>query len=301
MVPNEAYQYKGILDLILHFRWTWIGIITVDDEHGENFLEAMLPLFSVNGICVAFKKLFLQATIIDYYMDSLEDGQKIIAVLRGTKANAIVFFGDAESISSMRWLAKLLETDFQTIKGKVYVMTVQMEFSSFYYQRTWDLQPFHGVLSFTFHANEPPGFQQFLHSRKPLQDKGDSFIKIFWEQTFLCHFSDSLLEKEFAEDCTGEEKLESLPGDVFEMSISGHSYSVYNAVYAVAHALHAMWSSLYKHNKMMDGMVSRNFNPQSWQSNILPEMLLPRDRNHWEQQKGGFGDLLGPAVEKNNW
>ncbi|XP_015276443.1 PREDICTED: vomeronasal type-2 receptor 26-like, partial [Gekko japonicus] len=268
MVPNEAYQYKGILDLILHFRWTWIGIITVDDEHGEKFLQAMLPQFSVKGICVAFKKVFLQATIIDYYMDSLENGQEIIDVLRGSKANAIIFFGDAESVSHMRWLAKLLETEFQMIKGKLYVMTVQMEFSSFYYQRTWDLQLLHGVISFTFHANEPPGFQQFLHSRKPLQDKGDSFIKVFWEQTFLCHFSDSFLEKEFAEDCTGEEKLETLPGDVFEMSISGHSYSVYNAVYAVAHALHAMRSSrssLYEHNTMIDGNVGRNFNPQSWQ------------------------------------
>ncbi|XP_077171121.1 vomeronasal type-2 receptor 26-like isoform X2 [Paroedura picta] len=267
MVPNEAQQYKGILDLILHFRWIWIGIIVVDDERGEIFLETMLPLLSSNGICLAFKEIFLQATMMDYYMDMLEYGQKISNVLMGSKANVVVIFGDAESVSYLRWLVKLLKIDIPMIK--VGVMTAQMDFSTNYYQRSWDLQVLHGFISFTFHASEPPGFQQFLRSRKPLQDEGDSFIKVFWEHTFLCHFSDSLLEKEFVDICTGEEKLDSLPGDVFEMRISGHSYSIYNAVHAVAHALHAMHSSLYKHKTMTDRKFWRHLSQQSWQARPL--------------------------------
>ncbi|XP_062992822.1 vomeronasal type-2 receptor 26-like [Elgaria multicarinata webbii] len=42
------------------------------------------------------------------------------------------------------------------------------------------------------------------------------------------------------EDCTGEEKLESLPGPFFEMSMTGHSYNVYNSAHAIAHALYTI-------------------------------------------------------------
>ncbi|XP_054850014.1 vomeronasal type-2 receptor 26-like [Eublepharis macularius] len=46
--------------------------------------------------------------------------------------------------------------------------------------------------------------------------------------------------EESKEPCTGEEKLETLPGIFFEMDMFDHSYNVYNAAYALAHALHAI-------------------------------------------------------------
>ncbi|XP_054832686.1 vomeronasal type-2 receptor 26-like [Eublepharis macularius] len=51
----------------------------------------------------------------------------------------------------------------------------------------------------------------------------------------------------------GEEKLDSVPGTVFEMGMSGQSYVIYNAVYAVAHALHAMYSSRAQQRVMEEG------------------------------------------------
>ncbi|XP_060110792.1 vomeronasal type-2 receptor 26-like [Heteronotia binoei] len=67
MVPNEAQQYKGILQLMLHFRWTWIGLMVEDDERGERFQQAMLPLFSQNGICIAvIAKIHHTSRITDF-------------------------------------------------------------------------------------------------------------------------------------------------------------------------------------------------------------------------------------------
>uniref|UniRef100_A0ACB8EXA8 Uncharacterized protein n=1 Tax=Sphaerodactylus townsendi TaxID=933632 RepID=A0ACB8EXA8_9SAUR len=75
----------------------------------------------------------------------------------------------------------------------------------------------------------------------------DGFVKEFWEQAFYCPLQDPQEPLNVEETCSGEERLEDLPAFVFEMHMTGDSYSIYNAVYAVAHALHAMYTSKSKH------------------------------------------------------
>ncbi|XP_015281610.1 PREDICTED: vomeronasal type-2 receptor 26-like [Gekko japonicus] len=267
MVTNEAQQYRGILQLTLHFRWTWIGLIVVDDERGERFLQALLPLFSHNGICLAFVQKILQVSMISYYFGMMKEGWKSYDIVMESKADTVILFGDTGSIPYVRWAIKFSEQGFTTVKpkGKVYIMSMQMDFVSYYFQRNWDNVLFHGAISFTVHTNEPPGFHQFLQSRKPLRTEGDGFVREFWEQAFLCHFSDSLVQKGFDKNCTGEEKMESLPGDVFEMSMTGTSYSIYNAVYAVAHALHDLYSSPHGHRRKLKSKKYNLFSQPSWQ------------------------------------
>ncbi|KAF7234986.1 hypothetical protein EYD10_18152 [Varanus komodoensis] len=37
MAPNEALQYQGIVRLLQHFHWKWVGLITMDDEHVDMY------------------------------------------------------------------------------------------------------------------------------------------------------------------------------------------------------------------------------------------------------------------------
>ncbi|XP_015279007.1 PREDICTED: vomeronasal type-2 receptor 26-like [Gekko japonicus] len=265
MVPNEAHQYMGIIQLLLHFKWTWVGIIAVDDDNGERFVRTLIPEFSLSGICIAFIEKIPQVTYLNLHIaDILVKGWIIYEIIMTSETNVLVCFGDTESIAKLRCWMHLSHMAYITdAKGKVWIMTAQMDFTSYFFQRSWDQQVFHGALSLTIHTNELLGFQQFLQSRSPIWTKDDGFLQDFWEQVFLCQFSDSLLGKKFEENCTGEEKLDNLPGDVFEMSMTGHSYSIYNAVFAVAHALHDMYAS-YKH-RMMSGKRHKPLEQQPWQ------------------------------------
>ncbi|XP_066486386.1 vomeronasal type-2 receptor 26-like [Tiliqua scincoides] len=89
-----------------------------------------------------------------------------------------------------------------------------------------------------------------------------SEIEDVWVQGMEIH-SDLVTVK--GDICTGEEKLENLPAPFFEMSMTGHSYSIYNAVYAVAHALQAMSSGRLHHKAMTDGGVLKIQHQQLWQ------------------------------------
>ncbi|XP_061447538.1 vomeronasal type-2 receptor 26-like [Rhineura floridana] len=81
-----------------------------------------------------------------------------------------------------------------------------------------------------------------------------------------CAFPTYNLYRPDVGNCTGEERLRSLPDIVFEMGMSGQSYNIYNAVYAVAHALHAMFSSLRSKQKAMGHEATWNLlNVHPWQ------------------------------------
>ncbi|XP_077171543.1 vomeronasal type-2 receptor 26-like [Paroedura picta] len=269
MVANEAQQYKGILQFILHFRWVWIGLIVADDERGERCQRVMLPLFSWNGICLAFTAKIRQALMITF--DMMTNGWQSYEKVMESRADVVVLFGDTSSISYVRWALRSFELELTTVKpkGKVYILTIQMDFTSFFYQRNWDNTVLHGTIGLTVHTQEPPGFQQFLQRKKPFEKKGDGFIREFWEQAFLCQFSDARVQMGFDKVCTGKEKMESLPGDVFEMSMTGTSYSIYNAVYAIAHALRDLSSSPGGHKRMLKRKIPNLFHQPSWQLHLF--------------------------------
>ncbi|XP_063158523.1 vomeronasal type-2 receptor 26-like [Candoia aspera] len=139
-----------------------------------------------------------------------------------------------------------------------------MEIASFGFQRDWDLDIFRGAVAFMFHSRDVPGFQQFIERRNPSSTRGDGFVKNFWEQAFGCVFPGTHVDEMEENRCTGDEQLESLSYPNFEMSMSGHSYSVYNAVFAIAHALHDMSRSGFKHGAKMEGGLKLHNQP-FWQ------------------------------------
>ncbi|XP_032092209.1 vomeronasal type-2 receptor 116-like [Thamnophis elegans] len=66
--------------------------------------------------------------------------------------------------------------------------------------------------------------------------------------------------------CTGKEDLARVPGSVFEMTMSGESYNIYNAVYSVAHALQAMRSRRAKQAALRNPKgTNPDFHFQPWQ------------------------------------
>ncbi|KAF7236814.1 Extracellular calcium-sensing receptor [Varanus komodoensis] len=254
MTPKESLQYAGILTLLLHFGWTWIGTVVMDNDNGERFLQMVVPLFSESGVCFSFIEKIPELALGRDMKDMLQKGAKMRDKIVDSTANVLVANGESYSMAFFRWFPYLSEREYvENSIGKVIIVTAQVELTSFVYQRNWNTDFFHGALSFTIQSSDVPGFQEFLNAQNPSNPKGNGFLRSFWQGAFSCVFPDSLLGKVVGNICTGDEKLEYLPATFFEMSLTGHSYNVYNAVHAVAHALHAMSSSGLKNR----GMVTR--------------------------------------------
>ncbi|XP_077776767.1 vomeronasal type-2 receptor 26-like [Podarcis muralis] len=279
MFPNLDHQYEGILKLLLHFRWTWTGLLTVNDENGDRFIQSVVPKFILRGICFDFMERFPTITYSSSVTDVVTDGLKTFNIAMRSTVNVLLIHGEIDSMTVLRAFPEMSEYEGipMKAKGKVWVMTVQMDFTSLPFQRDLDIDFLHGALSFTIHSKEVLGFQDFFQTRNPILEKEDGFMKVYWEKAFACDFPDSGENIQDGKICTGEEKLETLPGSIFQTSMTGHSYSIYNAVYAVAHALHAAHSSQFKHRAIVDGGWLTFWNQQVWKA--LP-LSLCNDNCH---------------------
>ncbi|XP_062993092.1 vomeronasal type-2 receptor 26-like [Elgaria multicarinata webbii] len=267
MFPNGDHQYEGILQLLLFFKWTWIGVMFVDDDNGERFVQNVVPMFAQNGICFDVIERFPTITYFNDIDEMVSQGIKTYSAVMRSTVNVLIIHGEIQTMIFLRMIPDLSKYEDIPIKskGKVFIMTAQMEFTSLPFQRRWDIDIIHGALAFSIHSKEVLGFKTFLKMRNPTLEKEDSFTGVFWEEAFECLLPTSRVDLQVGATCTGEEKLETLPASVFEMSMTGHSYSVYNAVYAVAHAMHAMHSFKCKHRPLIDGQRQKILNQQLWQ------------------------------------
>ncbi|XP_032092488.1 vomeronasal type-2 receptor 26-like [Thamnophis elegans] len=239
MVPKEEHQYTGLIQLLLHFGWTWIGLFAFENKE-ERFLQKLQPLLSQNGVCLAFTQNIPQYLHLEDLSELSDSVSIIFNKLMDRKVNVFLVHGESIIIVWLRTVMFLWDPENKesTLFRKVWILMNSIDFILMGIQRSWDFQLFHGALSFTVHSREVCGFKEFLQVIKPSTHQ-DGFLQEVWEQLFDCSFSKAeLYLSTISETCTGEEKLETLPGPLFELQMTGQSYSIYNAVYAVAHSLH---------------------------------------------------------------
>ncbi|XP_015261945.1 PREDICTED: vomeronasal type-2 receptor 26-like [Gekko japonicus] len=97
--PSEVPQYSGIIRLLLHFHWNWIGIVAPDDDSGENFIQALTPMLDQNNICVEFTKRTLSEISV-YHTTAYRNVNLAIAVSEA-KAKVVVVSGDSNAIRNL--------------------------------------------------------------------------------------------------------------------------------------------------------------------------------------------------------
>nr|XP_028560614.1 vomeronasal type-2 receptor 26-like [Podarcis muralis] len=108
MVPNEDLQFQGIIQLLLHFGWKWVGLITTDNEAGERFLQTIEPMLFKKGICSAFtERLKFNINYNSNQLEMLHNTRIWLPILTTSGTNVVLVYG--ESRFSI-WLSGALST-----------------------------------------------------------------------------------------------------------------------------------------------------------------------------------------------
>uniref|UniRef100_A0A1B8YAM9 G-protein coupled receptors family 3 profile domain-containing protein n=1 Tax=Xenopus tropicalis TaxID=8364 RepID=A0A1B8YAM9_XENTR len=252
-IPNEEAEMDGIVQILKHFGWKWVGLIISDDDIGYRARERISTELASRGGCLAFSAL------IDYNDELVEEIEK-------TTVNVIVLFISQDTeftkLYSLYNLPPKLWITSNFIHNIIMIIDQNLEFT------------LNGSLSLLIQEGEIPGFEQFFYTYSPNDYPNDAIIASMWQPLFHYYFIDSPSSiREIPggnlKNHTGNKNLKDV--DLF-MYWNYHyrvTYRVYTAVYALARALHNLYSAQPPANHW-DKLESLKHKVKPWQT---PEPL----------------------------
>ncbi|XP_048223643.1 vomeronasal type-2 receptor 116-like [Perognathus longimembris pacificus] len=226
MASKDTSMATAMVSLLLHFRWNWVGLLTLQNEEGLWILPELKAEITKNRICVAFD-IAIPNQAVSYVF-------KIMALynqINKSSANVLIIYGDNESLVHL-----IMCIEQYLIKGKVFIMNSQWDLTM--KRKYFMLGSLHVPLIFSYHRPDVSGFTNFVKAVNPSKYPEDYFLARVWFLSFNC--SDSESDCVTWENCPHDASLDWLARQAFDIAMSADSYNIYNAVYAVAQAFHKM-------------------------------------------------------------
>ena len=56
-VPSDQYQAQAMIDIVLHFNWSYVSIVYENSNYGVQGIEEVKKLAMANDVCVAVKEM----------------------------------------------------------------------------------------------------------------------------------------------------------------------------------------------------------------------------------------------------
>uniref|UniRef100_A0A9J8A825 G-protein coupled receptors family 3 profile domain-containing protein n=1 Tax=Cyprinus carpio carpio TaxID=630221 RepID=A0A9J8A825_CYPCA len=231
-IPSDYYQAKALASLVKQYGWTWIGALQSDNDYGKNGISAFRKEVEKMGVCIAFV-----GTILRTYPQS-----KIIEVVELIKQSTVkvilAFVPEGDLYPLMRETVNQNITGIQWIASEAWVTAARPSTPEMF-------KSFGGTVGFVVRKMAMPKLGTFLKNISPYFPSQSTFVSDFWETIVGCKpclncealpFANVTLNSQM---CTGEEKL-NYTDKFFDVTQVRVTYNVYQAVYAIAHAIHKL-------------------------------------------------------------
>ncbi|XP_069832236.1 vomeronasal type-2 receptor 26-like [Dendropsophus ebraccatus] len=239
-LPNYSTQLQAIVQLLRHYNWTWIGVITSDDDVGEKQSYELKTMAAKYDICVEY--------IIKIYdeRENSKNEKLNLRILNSSTSQVVVICGKFTVC-----IAYFIEIQFRKAHEKTFIVPVGWN-SHMIIPKTRK-PTFHGSLVFSPHSKKIPHLKNFLNNISPINRPRDILVENILAYTFRCLTSfpdlNKILDHQQLRECNRSIKLSALRSNLYDNESFGVTYLVYKAVYAMAHSLHEMQSHLLRNSK----------------------------------------------------
>ncbi|XP_018107037.1 extracellular calcium-sensing receptor [Xenopus laevis] len=220
-IPSDDFQMRGLAHLVLHYGWTWIGLLISDNDYGQFGLQIVKQEIINGGACVAFAENIMTG-------QPNRNAPHLVQVIRDSTAKVVVVIA-----SDSDFVVVVEELQKQNVTGNIWIASEAWATSISLRDKRFQMILV-GTIGFAIHGGKMSEFTKYFSSLK-ISKHFDMLIKEFWEEAFSCKWPNTkLADNATTNGCTGNEKLENLYSEeTYRIPLN-----VYTAIYAVAWALH---------------------------------------------------------------
>ncbi|KAM8927635.1 taste receptor type 1 member 2-like [Pelodytes ibericus] len=212
-IPSSKMQQQAILDILTFFNWTWIAVLGSYDDYGIHGMSDLIQSTSGLNICVAYQEI-IPVQIPGRQEEWKNAIVRIVSNITSSNVNVIVVF--SLDIIILDFFKEVIDI---ILPGKIWIATEIWSTSKAVYDLP-NSQKLGVVLGIATKYVMIPGIEQYLMNVYH-QHTGNSTINTNCNQE--------------CQDCL------NTTGNSFQSSSGDRAgFSIYAAVYAVAHALHAV-------------------------------------------------------------
>ncbi|XP_028617022.1 vomeronasal type-2 receptor 116-like, partial [Grammomys surdaster] len=238
IATKDTRLSRGMVSLMLHFRWTWIGLVISNDDQGIQFLSDLREEMQGYGICLAFVNMIPENMQIYMTRAKIYDKQ-----IMTSTARVVIIYGEMNStleVSFRKW--RYLGTK------RIWITTSQWDV--IINKRDFSLDFFHGTVTFEHHHSEIAKLRDFMQTMNTSKYPVDICKCMLWWNYFNCSISKNSNSK--MDHFTSNNTVEWLALHKFDMSLSEEGYNLYNTVYAAAHTYHELILQQVESQKMTE-------------------------------------------------
>ncbi|XP_044131075.1 vomeronasal type-2 receptor 26-like [Bufo gargarizans] len=227
--------YLVLSKMIKFFGWTWIGIVSSDDDSGNEEIQILTRYLTIHEICVAYTiKVKSESLSI---IDDVE--RKTMEIIRKSSAEVIMLCG-TYSQSFADWLNAMRGVFHD--KTFVFGPTFNSVMSLVEHHR----EAFNGSLTLESSRMRIPDMRSYYESFQTINHPEDMLLAHIWLVNLHCLSRDpqknEIYQKTYKislHNCTGTERVT----EFYNFHGEGLTEQVYKAVHLMARALHDLYMS----------------------------------------------------------
>uniref|UniRef100_A0A8P4KEI7 Olfactory receptor C family, j1 n=1 Tax=Dicentrarchus labrax TaxID=13489 RepID=A0A8P4KEI7_DICLA len=253
-IPSDIYQSQALAKLVKHFGWTWVGAIRTNSDYGNGGMATFLEAAEREGVCVEYSVAIYRTDPRKWFLEVVDIIKKstskvIVAFADGTDLDILIKELHSQNVTGLQWVGSEGWITYRYIASPVNYAVVQ------------------GAVGFAALNAHIPGLQEFLANSRPSTTLGDQGLVELWETVFSCTLTpqgETQAQGSVAA-CTGKESLWDTNTRFTDVSDASLLNNVYKATYAVAHALHMLFTCKDGQGPFENNTCADRENVQPWQ------------------------------------